>query len=74
MGEFLKEKNDDFVSIKIPRKLFEKLGGKMRKADFETVQRYIIYILEKACSKEEEVYSERDKEKIKERLRRLGYF
>ncbi len=71
----MKDKDDDFVSIKIPKRLFEKLSEKMPRADFETVRKYIIYVLEReASSKEEEVYSEEDRKKIKEKLRRLGYF
>lgn len=75
VGESLKDKDDDLVSVKIPKRLFEKLRGKMSRADSEMVRKYIIYVLEReASSKQEEVYSEEDRKRIKERLRRLGYF
>jgi len=71
----LKDKGDDLVSIKIPKRLFEKLCGKMPRADSETIRKYIIYVLERdASSKEKKVYSREDRKKIKERLRSLGYF
>jgi len=71
----LSNKKNDLISIKIPRKLFEKLSEKMLRADFDTIQKYIIYVLEREISsKEEKVHSDQDKKKLKERLQRLGYF
>lgn len=71
----MKAKYNDFVSIAIPKKLFEKLSTKMKSANVETVSKYVTYILEKQLSSEEEnVFSEEEKERIKDRLRRLGYF
>lgn len=71
----MKDKRNDFVSITIPKKLFEKLSTKMRSANVETVSKYITYILEKQLSSEKEnVFTKEEKEKIKNRLRSLGYF
>ncbi|RLI44513.1 CopG family transcriptional regulator [Candidatus Bathyarchaeota archaeon] len=71
----MSNKKNDLISIKIPRKLFEKLSEKMLRADFDTIQKYIIYVLEREISsKEEKVHSDQDKKKLKERLQRLGYF
>lgn len=66
---------NDFVSISIPKKLFEKISQEIRNTSPQAVSKYVTYILEKELSsKEKKVYSEEDKEKIKEKLRKLGYF
>ena len=66
---------NDVVSISIPKKLFEKIGQEIRNTSPQAVSKYATYILEKELSSEEKkVYSEEDKEKIKEKLRKLGYF
>lgn len=68
-------KDDDFVSVTIPKKLFEKISRYIRNTSLQAVSKYVTYILEKELSLEErKVYSEKDKEKIKEKLRKLGYF
>lgn len=74
MEKSLKDKDEDLVSIEIPKRLFEKLRGKMPRADSDAIRKYIIYVLEREASSKEENYSEEDRKKIKERLRRLGYF
>jgi vacuolar-type H+-ATPase subunit F/Vma7 len=68
-------KENDFVSILIPKKLYQKIGQEIRNTNPQVVSKYITYILEKKLSSEEKkVYSEEEKEKMKERLRKLGYF
>ena len=58
--------------IKIPKELTEKLQKKADKEGFEDLNSYVKYILEQHIEKED-VYSEEDEEKVKERLKSLGY-
>ena len=68
-------KRNDFVSISIPRNLFNRIGQEIGNTSPKAVSKYIIYILEKKLSSEEKrVYTEEDKRTIKERLHKLGYF
>lgn len=71
----MKDESEDFVPIKIPRKLFDKVCGKIESTDLDIVRKYIIYILKKELSeKKEMVSSEKDKKEIIKRLGKLGYF
>jgi outer membrane protein assembly factor BamA len=68
-------KDNDFISIPIPKKLFEKISREIRNTSLEAVSKYITYLLERELSSEEkQVYSEEEKKKVKERLHNLGYF
>lgn len=60
----------DTVSIYIPITLFDKIMRRSKDTEF-TVSGYIIYVLEQVLL--DEVYSKEDEEKIKGRLRKLGY-
>jgi len=64
--------------VKIPSTLYLKIKKRIKSTEFKTVNEYITYVLEeviKQVEEEEEVpeYSEEDEEKVKERLRALGY-
>ena len=65
----------DDVSISIPKKLFEKICQEINNTNPQAVSKYITYILKKELSsKQKKVYSEEEKEEIKEKLSKLGYF
>ncbi len=60
------------------RTCIKKIKNRVKKTDFKSTQEYITYILEeviKQVEEEEEVstYSKEDQEKVKERLKALGY-
>jgi Arc/MetJ-type ribon-helix-helix transcriptional regulator len=69
--------------ISIPEKLYIKIQKRVEESkEFDSVNEYIKYVLEEVIKKTEseeikekggEVYSEEDEEKVKERLRSLGY-
>ncbi|MBD3355150.1 CopG family transcriptional regulator [Candidatus Woesearchaeota archaeon] len=72
------------MKIEIPNKITEKLQKRVDSSDeFKNVQEYVEYILKQVVERlenendeedeKEEVYSEEDEEKVKERLRGLGY-
>ena len=72
---------DRKITIEIPDLLYNKLKQILEDSDFKSVQEFVIYVLndlttaewpkEKRVAKEE--ISEEEMEKIKARLRNLGY-
>ncbi len=70
-------RDKDSVSVEIPKKLYDKISKKIKNTSFSSVSEYITHLVEKELAKEgeseEEVFSKEDEEKIKERLRKLGY-
>ena len=67
------------TSITIPLILHEQIKEKIRDTEFNSVSSYVAYILRQVLSRmeneetEDNKLSERDEEKVKERLRKLGY-
>jgi len=69
-----KAKEKEFVKILIPKSLFEKIKERIEGTGFASVSDYVIYVLNELLSEgEEENISKEDEEKIKARLRALGY-
>jgi len=67
---------EEAVSIKIPKRLYEKVKEEVEKSqgEFKSVEEYIVFVLEELLREEEEqVYSKEEEEEIKKRLRALGY-
>jgi len=66
---------NDSASVTIPKRLLEKIQKKILNTSFSSASEYVTYLLEKELSgtEDEEVFSKEDEEKVKERLRRLGY-
>jgi len=66
---------NDSASVTIPKSLLEKIRKKILNTSFSSASEYVTYLLEKELSgtEDEEVFSKEDEEKVKERLRRLGY-
>lgn len=66
--------SDEFVQIKIPKRLYERILREIKDTEFKSAEDFIIYVLEQVLEEEEEsVYSKEEEEAIKERLRSLGY-
>ncbi len=64
------------VEIELPKKLYEEAMKKAEEAGFSNFSEFVVFVLEQLVSEEEsggEVFSEEDEEKVKERLRALGY-
>ena len=73
-----KEKEDKkFTTISIPTQLAEKIKKRIEGTGFHSLSSYTTYILREVLSgveeEEDEVFSKEDEEKVKERLRALGY-
>ena len=70
------------MKVEIPKDVAEKLQKRVDSTDeFDSVQAYVEYILKQVVERLEEensddeqpAFSEEDEEKVKERLRSLGY-
>jgi hypothetical protein len=67
---------DTRVSISIPKQLFESAVRRIDGTEFKTVDDYVTHVLELVMASlegREQVYSEEDSRKIRDRLHALGY-
>ncbi len=72
----MKEKR--YTTVSIPVELAENIERRIEGTGFHSVSSYVTYVLRQVISSIEEderreVFSKEDEEKIKERLRGLGY-
>jgi Arc/MetJ-type ribon-helix-helix transcriptional regulator len=66
----------EFTNISIPTSLYKKIEEKIRDSEISSVSSYVTKILRESLSKEEgneQPLSKEDEEKVKERLKALGY-
>lgn len=71
-----KKMEKEFTDISIPASLYKKIEEKIKGSEIESVSSYITKVLRESLSKEkagQEELSKEDEEKVKERLRALGY-
>ena len=71
--------NKNRVNINISKELYQKIQQRveLNPSEFTNVDEYIEFVLEEILKDEEpevESYSSKDEEKVKQRLKRLGYF
>lgn len=63
--------------ISIPATLFERIGVRIEGTGFGSVDEYVAFVLREVLAEDEEAakpaYSREDEERVKERLRSLGY-
>ena len=71
MGEDEKK----FTTVSIPVPLFKKVEERIKGTGFTSVSSYVTYVLREVVSEEEEEepFSKEDEERVKDRLRALGY-
>jgi len=71
------KKQKKLVNIQIPESLDKNIKKRIEGTGFKTTSEYIIYVLNEIVSDMDEdkddTFSEEDEEKVKERLRSLGY-
>ena len=73
------EKDDKkYTTISIRTQLAEKIKKRIEGTGFHSLSSYVIYVLREVISgvedeEKEEAFSKEDEEKVKERLRALGY-
>jgi Arc/MetJ-type ribon-helix-helix transcriptional regulator len=66
----------EFTPVSIPTSLYKKIEEKIKGTEFSSVSSYVTKVLRESLSKNEEnkeVFSAEEEEKIKERLKALGY-
>jgi len=67
----------EYGEIKIPKDLIAKIEERVKETEFESVEEYVTFVLEEVVKDDdeeiEEVFSEEDEEKVKGRLKALGY-
>lgn len=76
----MNEEKDDkgkYTTVSIPNALAEKLKKKIEGTGFTSISSYVTYVLRELIAnmeeEDDEVFSKEDEEKIKDRLRALGY-
>ena len=69
-----------FTSVSIPVPLFRKVEARIQGTGFTSVSSYVTYVLREIISEEERrddeedsPFSKEDEERVKDRLRALGY-
>ena len=72
------EKNEKkYTTISIPTPLAEKIKKRIKGTGFHSLSSYVTYVLIEVISnideEEEEAFTKEDEEKVKQRLRALGY-
>lgn len=70
--------NEEYGEIRIPTRLIGEIEERIGATEFESVEEYVTFVLEEVVRDDEEeepeeVFSEEDEAKVKERLRALGY-
>lgn len=61
------------AKVKISDELYKKLKKQAEESDFDSIEEYLEYVLKELVDDDDETYSEEEEEKVKERLRALGY-
>ena len=71
------DKNEkNYAMVHIPTALYKKIEERIKGTGFTSVSSYVIYVLREIIAEDEEneeTFSEEDEERVKERLRALGY-
>ena len=66
----------EFTDVSIPTSLFKKIEEKIKGSEINSVSSYVAKVLRESLSKEEtnqEALTKEDEEKVKKRLKALGY-
>jgi Arc/MetJ-type ribon-helix-helix transcriptional regulator len=69
----------EYTTVSIPKPLADKVKERMKGTGFSSVSSYVTYVLRQVLSsieseeKSKEAFTEEEEEKVKQRLRDLGY-
>jgi len=68
---------EDTTAVQIPTSLFKRLEENMKMTSFTSVSSYVTFLLRGAIAEtvqqQKETFSKEDEDKVKDRLRALGY-
>ena len=72
------ESERKYTTVSIPIQLYEKIKQRIEGTGFTSVSDYVTYVLREVLAsleeeEKEEAFSKEEEEKVKERLRALGY-
>jgi Arc/MetJ-type ribon-helix-helix transcriptional regulator len=64
-----------FTTVSIPIPLFKKIEERIKGTGFTSVSSYVTYVLREVVTEEDEAepFTKEDEERVKDRLRALGY-
>jgi len=67
--------DEEMKNVPIPASLYRRIEEKIKSSNIPSVSSYVTKVLREALAKEEgeQVLSKEDEEKVKERLKALGY-
>jgi len=72
-----KSKQKKFTTVSIPTPLFKKIEERIKDTGFTSVSSYVTYVLREIVAEEEEKteepFTKEDEERVKARLKALGY-
>ena len=72
-----KTERKKFTTVSIPTQLFQKVEERIKNTGFTSVSSYVTYVLREIVEEEEgepeEAFTKEDEERVKARLRALGY-
>lgn len=74
-----KKRSKKFTTVSIPTPLFKKVEKRIEGTGFTSVSSYVTYVLREIVAEDEETektedpFTKDDEERVKERLRSLGY-
>lgn len=69
----------EYSTVSLPKPLIDKIKERMKGTGFPSVSSYVTYVLRQVITsiedeeKSKEAFSKEDEEKVKQRLRDLGY-
>ena len=66
----------EFTTVSIPTSLYKKIEEAIKGTEVGSVSSYIVKVLRESLAKDQpsqDVFSKEDEEKVKERLKALGY-
>jgi len=68
-------KDKKFTTVSLPTFLVEKIKKRIKTSGFPSVSSYVAYVLREieASGNKKQAFSKKDEEKIKKKLRDLGY-
>lgn len=73
----MKDRQKKFTTVSIPLPLFKKVKERIKDTGFTSVSGYVTYVLREIVAEEqketEEAFTKEDEERVKARLRALGY-
>jgi Arc/MetJ-type ribon-helix-helix transcriptional regulator len=72
----MSEEEKKYTTVSIPTPLFKKIEERIKGTGFTSVSSYVTYVLREIIAEDEEseeAFSKEDEERVKARLRALGY-